>query len=452
MLDKSSKIYVAGHNGLVGSAIWNNLLQRGYTNLVGRSHKELDLTDQYAVKKFFDEEQPDAVVLAAAFVGGIMANSLYRADFIMMNMKIQCNVISESYAHGVKKLLFLGSTCIYPKNAPQPMKEDCLLTSPLEYTNEEYAIAKIAGLKMCESYNLQYGTNYIAVMPTNLYGPNDNFHLENSHVMPAMMRKVYLAKLIHEGAWDKIAIDLNKRPVEGVTGEGLNSLDSSDSCSFKENPCHPCDPCSSKDNPCHPSNPCSSKEKFSNSQILDSKDNTSFSSLSMLENRKKVLDVLSKYGIEDNKVTLWGTGTPLREFLWSEDMADASVHVLLNVDFKDVIGIEKYSSVHYGASTDGAVDRNHSEGRGGAIPSLGEIRNCHINVGTGKELTIRELSELVVKAVGFEGVVEFDASKPDGTMRKLIDVSKLHSLGWHHHVEIEEGVAKLFQWYKQSLS
>ena len=442
MLSKESKIYVAGHNGLVGSAIWNNLLQRGYTNLVGRSHKELDLTDQYAVKKFFDEEQPDAVVLAAAFVGGIMANSLYRADFIMMNMKIQCNVISEAYAHGVKKLLFLGSTCIYPKNAPQPMKEDCLLTSPLEYTNEEYAIAKIAGLKMCESYNLQYGTNYIAVMPTNLYGPNDNFHLENSHVMPAMMRKVYLAKLIHDGEWDKIAIDLNKRPVEGVNGSGLtvnDSCDSSNSCSSKDNPCHPCDPCSSK-------------EKFSNSQILDSKDNTSFSSLSMLENRKKVLDVLAKYGIEDNKVTLWGTGTPLREFLWSEDMADASVHVLLNVNFSDIIGIEKYSSVHYGASTDGAVDRNHSAGRGGYIPSLGEIRNCHINVGTGKELTIRELSELVVKAVGFEGTVEFDASKPDGTMRKLIDVSKLHSLGWTHKVEIEDGVAKLFQWYKESLN
>ncbi len=396
-LEKSSKIYVAGHNGLVGSAIWNNLLQRGYTNLVGRSHKDLDLTDQYAVKKFFDEEQPDAVVLAAAFVGGIMANSLYRADFIMMNMKIQCNAISEAYAHGVKKLLFLGSTCIYPKNAPQPMKENCLLTSPLEYTNEEYAIAKIAGLKMCESYNLQYGTNYIAVMPTNLYGPNDNFHLENSHVMPAMRRKVYLAKLIHDGEWDKIAIDLNKRPVEGVTGKGLDS----------------CDSCSSK--------------------------------------KEEILRVLAKYGIYDNRVLLWGTGKPLREFLWSEDMADASVHVLLNVDFKDVIGIDKYSSVHYGASTDGAVDRNHSEGRGGAIPSLGEIRNCHINVGTGKELTIRQLSELVVKVVGFEGEVAFDASKPDGTMRKLIDVSKLHSLGWHHHVEIEEGVAKLFQWYKSSL-
>ena len=423
MLSKDSKIYVAGHNGLVGSAIWNNLLQRGYTNLVGRSHKELDLTDQVAVKKFFDEEQPDAVVLAAAFVGGIMANMLYRADFIMMNMKIQCNVISEAYAHGVKKLLFLGSTCIYPKNAPQPMKEDCLLTSPLEYTNEEYAIAKIAGLKMCESYNLQYGTNYIAVMPTNLYGPNDNFHLENSHVMPAMMRKVYLAKLIHDGAWDKIAIDLNKRPVEGVTGEGLtntnltndtnNEFSNSPILDSKKNPCHPCDPCSSK--------------------------------------KEKVLSVLSKYGIYDNRVVLWGTGTPLREFLWSEDMADASVHVLLNVNFSDIIGIEKYSSVHYGASTDGAVDRNHSAGRGGAIPKLGEIRNCHINVGTGKELTIRELSELVVKAVGFEGVVEFDASKPDGTMRKLIDVSKLHSLGWTHQVEIDEGVKRLFEWYKQSL-
>ena len=388
MLDKNSKIYVAGHRGLVGSAIWNNLLSRGYQNLVGRSHSELDLTDQLAVRRFFDEERPDAVVLAAAFVGGIMANSLYRADFIMMNMKIQCNVISEAYAHGVRKLLFLGSTCIYPKNAPQPMTEDCLLTSPLEYTNEEYAIAKIAGLKMCESYNLQYGTDYIAVMPTNLYGPNDNFHLENSHVMPAMMRKVYLSKLIHDGAWDSIARDMDRRPVEGVSGSS---------------------------------------------------------------SREEILAVLSRYGIEDNRVTLWGTGTPLREFLWSEDMADASVHVLLNVSFSDIIGSERYSSVHYGASTDGAVDRNHSAGRGGAIPSLGEIRNCHINVGTGKELTIRELSQLVVDAVGFEGEVFFDATKPDGTPRKLIDVSKLHSLGWTHSVEIDEGVRKLFEWYRSTL-
>lgn len=388
MLDKNSKIYIAGHHGLVGSAIWNNLKRRGYNNLVGRSHSELDLTDQVAVKRFFDEERPDAVVLAAAFVGGIMANFLYRADFIMQNMMMQCNVIGNAYSHGVKKLLFLGSTCIYPKDAPQPMKEDVLLTSPLEYSNEEYAIAKIAGLKMCESYNLQYGTNYIAVMPTNLYGPNDNFHLENSHVMPAMMRKVYLAKLIHDGDWDAIRTDMNKRPVEGVTGANGND---------------------------------------------------------------EILAVLAKYGISDNKVVLWGTGTPLREFLWSEDMADASVHVLLNVDFKDIIGIEKYSSVFYGKTTTGAVDRNNSEGRGGAIPSLGEIRNCHINVGTGKELTIRELSELIVKTVGFEGVVEFDASKPDGTPRKLIDVEKLHSLGWTHKVEIEDGVQKLFDWYRDSL-
>ena len=401
MLDKNSKIYVAGHNGLVGSAIWNNLKQRGYTNLVGRSHKELDLTDQYAVKKFFDDERPDAVVLAAAFVGGIMANSLYRADFIMVNMKIQCNVISEAYAHGVKKLLFLGSTCIYPKNAPQPMKEDCLLTSPLEYTNEEYAIAKIAGLKMCESYNLQYGTNYIAVMPTNLYGPNDNFHLENSHVMPAMMRKICLAKLLHEGDWQKIRRDLTIRPV------GAN---------IEEN----------------------------GEQVRYVIDGTSDEAL--------IRKILAWYGIEDNKVTLWGTGTPLREFLWSEDMADASVHILLNVDFKDIIGIEKYSSVHYGVATDGVVDRNHSTGRGGAIPALGEIRNCHINVGTGKELTVRALSELIVKAVGFKGTVEFDINKPDGTMRKLIDVSKLHSLGWTHKVEIEDGVQKLFEWYKNSIS
>ena len=384
MISKNSKIYVAGHHGLVGSAIWNNLKARGYHNLVGRTHKELDLTDQVAVRRFFDEERPEAVVLAAAFVGGIMANSLYRADFIMMNMKIQCNVISEAYAHGVKKLLFLGSTCIYPKNAPQPMREDALLTSPLEYTNEEYAIAKIAGLKMCESYNLQYGTNYIAVMPTNLYGPNDNFHLENSHVLPAMIRKVYLAKLLHDGNWEAIRHDVDKWPVEGVSG--ANS-------------------------------------------------------------KEELLAVLAKYGIYDNRVVLWGTGTPLREFLWSEDMADASVHVLLNVDFSDIIGIEKYSSVHYGASTDGSVDRNASVGRGGAIPALGEIRNCHINVGTGKELTIRQLSELVVRTVGFEGVVEFDATKPDGTPRKLIDVSKLHSLGWTHKIEIEEGVRRLFEWY-----
>lgn len=399
-LDKNSKIFVAGHRGLVGSAIWNNLESRGYHNLVGRTHRELDLTDQQAVKRFFDEEQPDAVVLAAAFVGGIMANSLYRADFIMQNMKMQCNVIEQAYKHHVKKLLFLGSTCIYPKNAPQPMKEDALLTSPLEYTNEEYAIAKISGLKMCESYNLQYGTNYIAVMPTNLYGPNDNFHLENSHVLPAMMRKVYLSKLIHDGDWDAIRVDMNKRPInppaklQAIIGEG--NVDGGNDA-------------------------------------------------------ERILQALAFYGIEDNKVTLWGDGSPLREFLWSEDMADASVYVLLNVDFKDIIGIEKYSSVFYGVKADGEVNRNNSEGRGGAIPSLGEIRNCHINVGTGKELTIKQLAEKVVATVGFEGQLCWDQDKPNGTPRKLIDVSKLHRLGWHHKVEIDEGVRKLYAWYQASL-
>jgi GDP-L-fucose synthetase len=385
---KEDKIYIAGHKGLVGSAIWKNLESRGYTNLVGKTHAELDLTNQQQVADFFAKEKPKAVVLAAAFVGGIMANSLYRADFIMQNMMMQCNVIHEAYKSGVDKLLFLGSTCIYPKEAPQPMTEDVLLTSPLEYTNEPYAIAKIAGLKMCESYNLQYGTNYIAVMPTNLYGPNDNFHLENSHVMPAMIRKIYLAKLMDDGNWEEVKRDLNLRPVEGIDGSA---------------------------------------------------------------SQKMILSILSKYGIFPNKVELWGTGSPYREFLWSEDMADASVHLLLNVDFKDIIGIDKYSSVQCGVKANAIVNRNETKSRGGAIPTLGEIRNCHINVGTGKELTIKELAYLVVKTVGFSGEIVFDTSKPDGTLRKLISVEKLHSLGWQHKVEIEEGVARLFAWYKETM-
>ena len=356
MLDKQSKIYVAGHHGLVGSAIWNNLKARGYENLVGRSHKELDLLDPVAVKQFFDEERPDAVVLAAAHVGGIMANLNYRADFIYQNLQIQQNVIGESFRHGVKKLLFLGSTCIYPRMAPQPMKEDALLTSELEYTNEPYAIAKIAGLKMCESFSLQYGCNYVAVMPTNLYGPNDNFHLENSHVLPAMIRKAHLAKCLNEGLWDDLRRDLDLRPVEGVTGKNTET---------------------------------------------------------------EITAELAKFGITAEAVTLWGTGSPMREFLWSEDMADASVHVLLNVDFKDTYA-----------------------------PGEKEVRNCHINVGTGKELSIRELAEKVIKTVGFKGELRWDASKPDGTPRKLTDVSKLHALGWHHKVEIDDGVQKLYDWYK----
>ena len=354
-MEKNAKIYVAGHHGLVGSAIFKNLQEKGYTNVIGRSHAELDLMDGVAVKKFFDDEQPEYVILAAAHVGGIMANSLYRADFIYQNLQIQQNVIGESFRHGVKKLLFLGSTCIYPRDAEQPMKEDALLTSPLEYTNEPYAIAKIAGLKMCESFNLQYGTNYIAVMPTNLYGPNDNFHLERSHVLPAMVRKIHLGKCLHEGDWDAVRRDLDARPVEGVDGKA---------------------------------------------------------------SQQAILDVLGKYGVTPSEVRLWGTGTPLREFLWSEEMADASVFVMEHVDFKDTYR-----------------------------PGEKDIRNCHINIGTGKEITIRRLAELIVQEVGYQGRLTFDPSKPDGTMRKLTDVTKLHRLGWHHKIEIEEGVQRMYAWY-----
>lgn len=372
MLDKNTKIYVAGHHGLVGSAIWNNLKSRGYNNLVGKSHSELDLLDPIAVKQFFDEEQPEAVVLAAAHVGGIMANLQYRADFIYQNLQIQQNVIGESWKHGVKKLLFLGSTCIYPRKAPQPMPEDCLLTSPLEYTNEPYAIAKIAGLKMCESFNLQYGTNYIAVMPTNLYGPNDNFHLENSHVLPAMIRKIYLAKCLYENDWEAVRKDIGLRPVS-VMRDG---------------------------------------QKFVVNALSDEND---------------IIDVLAHYGITKEAVTLWGTGSPMREFLWSEEMADASVHVLLNVDFKDT-----YTDV-----------RN--------ADNINEIRNCHINVGTGKDISIREVAEKIMAEIGFKGELRWDRSKPDGTLKKLTDVSKLHRLGWHHKIEIEEGIHRLYQWYLQGI-
>ena len=354
MLDKNAKIYVAGHRGLVGSAIWKNLQDKGYTNLIGKTHKEVDLLDAIAVRRFFDEEQPEYVFLAAAFVGGIMANSIYRADFIYKNLQIQQNVIGESFRHNVKKLLFLGSTCIYPRDAEQPMKEEVLLTSPLEYTNEPYAIAKIAGLKMCESFNLQYGTNYIAVMPTNLYGPNDNFDLERSHVLPAMIRKIHLAHCLKQGDWDAIRKDLDLRPVEGIGGTG---------------------------------------------------------------SKEDILTILAKYGISDNEVKLWGTGTPLREFLWSEEMADASVYIMEHIDFQDV------------------------------RPEGNEVRNTHINIGTGKELSIKEVATLIQEKIGFDGELVFDASKPDGTLCKLTDVSKLHALGWHHKIEIAEGVELLYNWY-----
>jgi len=312
-MQKTSKIYVAGHRGLVGSAIVKNLTCKGYTNIVTRTHAELDLTHQHAVTEFFEREKPEYVFLAAAKVGGIVANNTFRADFIYVNMQIQNNVIHQSYVHGVKKLLFLGSTCIYPKNAPQPMSEDSLLTSELEYTNEPYAIAKIAGIKMCESYNLQYGTNFISVMPTNLYGPNDNFDLETSHVLPALIRKIHEAK--QRG---------------------------------------------------------------------------------------------------DKEVEIWGSGKPRREFLYSEDMADACVFIMENVDFQDV-----------------AKDKK-------------EVRNTHINIGTGKDVSIQELAELIQNVVDYKGTLVYNISKPDGTMLKLCDSSKLHALGWSHKMELEEGIKTVY--------
>lgn len=346
-MDKASKIYVAGHRGLVGSALLENLQQKGYSNIITRTHKELDLTNQVDVAQFFQSEKPDYVFLAAAKVGGIVANNVYRAEFIHDNLMIQNNVIHQSYLNGVKKLLFLGSTCIYPKEAPQPMREDYLLTDTLEYTNEPYAIAKIAGIKMCESYNLQYGTNFISVMPTNLYGPNDNFDLEKSHVLPALIRKIHLAKLLHENRLDEILSD---------TG-------------------------------------------FSN-----------------IEEAKAYL---SSFGVSENGVEIWGTGKPKREFLWSKDMADACVFIMEHRDFKDT----------------------YSEGQK-------EIRNTHINIGTGEDISIKELAELIKDIIGFEGELVYNTDKPDGTLRKLTDVSKLNALGWKHKMNLENGIKEMYEWYR----
>ena len=344
-MDKNGKIYVAGHRGLVGSAIVKDLQSKGYTNIVTRTRQELDLTDHLAVADFFAQEKPDYVFLAAAKVGGIVANNTYRADFLYENLQIQNNVIHQSYLGGVKKLLFLGSTCIYPKEAPQPMREDSLLTGPLEYTNEPYAIAKIAGIKLCESYNLQYGTNFIAVQPTNLYGHNDNFDLEKSHVVPALIRKIHLAKLLSEGDHRGVMTDLG------------------------------------------------------------------------IEDPGKAQEVLDRFGVSATSVEIWGSGKPRREFLWSDDMANACVYVMEKVDFADV-------SV-----------------------GMSDVRNTHINIGTGQDISIRELAEMIQKVVGFTGELKFNTSKPDGTMKKLTDCSKIHSLGWKHSVELEEGIQRLYDWY-----
>ncbi len=398
-MNKDSKIYVAGHNGLVGSAITKILKGKGYTIVIGQSSTELNLMDTNAVNAFFETEKPEYVILAAAKVGGIVANSTYRGQFIYENLMIQNNVIHAAYVNKVKKLLFLGSTCIYPRDAPQPMSEDCLLTGPLEYTNEPYAIAKIAGIKLCESYNLQYGTNFISVMPTNLYGPNDNFDLEKSHVLPAMLRKMYLGKCLEENNWDAIRDDLNKNPIEGISGDGKTKRGRDEGT-----------------------------ERRSDGETGRKEEEK------LSDNENAILTVLNKYGIRvtqsphhplspspPQKVTveIWGSGTPMREFLWSEEMADACVYLMENIDFKDVA--------------------SHA------------VRNTHINIGTGKEISIRDLAYLIKEKVGFKGELVFNTSKPDGTMRKLTDPSKLHNLGWHYQIEIGEGVERLLKWYIGSL-
>ena len=361
-MNKNSKIYVAGHRGLVGSAIIKNLISKGYTNIITRTHKELDLINQKAVEEFFEKEKPEYVILAAAKVGGIVANNTYRADFIYENLQVQNNVIHQSYVHKVKKLLFLGSTCIYPKEAPQPMSEDSLLTSPLEYTNEPYAIAKIAGIKMCESYNIQYNTNFISVMPTNLYGPNDNFDLEKSHVLPALIRKIHLAKLLNEKRYDEVVKDLN------------------------------------------------------------------------LSNINEAKEYLAKFGVDENQVEIWGTGKPRREFLYSEDMADACVYILENRDF-----IDTYQT----------IDSSNDTCTPNSVKST-EIRNTHINIGTGVDISIKELAELIQVIIGFNGNLAFNTDKPDGTMVKLTDPSKLHNLGWKHKVDLKDGIKTMYEWYLNS--
>ncbi|MEI8013187.1 MAG: GDP-L-fucose synthase [Candidatus Omnitrophota bacterium] len=367
-MEKNSKIYVAGHNGLVGSAIWKNLQSKGYINLIGRTFAELDLRNQQAVSDFFALENPEYVILAAAKVGGIMANNVYRGEFIYENLMVQNNVIHQAYVNGVKKLLFLGSTCIYPKEAPQPMKEEYLLTGPLEHTNEPYAIAKIAGIKLCESYNIQYGTNFISVMPTNLYGPNDNFDLEKSHVLPALLRKVHLGKLLEDGNFAALAEDLQKEDAikETLSGIGVSS-----------------------------SIPRSSSSSF-DSPV------TRHPSLVTVE--------------------IWGSGIPMREFMWSEDMADACVYLMELDNRSSVIPTKVWTQSQTAEAS-------------------------FVNIGTGIEISIRDLAHLVKKIVGFKGELIFNASKPDGTMRKVTDVSRLHSLGWKHKVNLEEGIVKYYQWY-----
>jgi GDP-L-fucose synthase len=356
-MNKEAKIYIAGHRGLVGSAILNRLKIEGYNNFVLKTSARLDLRDSRAVATFFEKEKPEYVFLAAAKVGGIMANNTYRGEFLYDNLMIQNNVIHHSYLHKVKKLLFLGSTCIYPKNAGQPIREEYLLTDILEYTNEPYAIAKIAGIKMCEGYNLQYGTNFISAMPTNLYGPNDNFDPELAHVLPALLRKIHLGKALETSDWETLRADLEKLPIRGVDGSA---------------------------------------------------------------SEEKIIRTLSDLGIVKNaKVTveIWGSGKPMREFLWVKDMAKACSFLM-----------------------------NKHDAKGKNDPDR-EIRNTHINIGTGSDITIAGLAELIKRIVGFGGDFVFNTEKPDGTFRKLTDVSRINKMGWKAEVTLEKGLEKMYDWY-----
>ncbi len=366
-MKKTDKIYIAGHNGLVGSAIMRNLKSKGYNNFVTTSYPEYDLSNQQTTLDFFEKERPKYVFLAAAKVGGIVANNTYRADFIYQNLMIQNNIIFACYKYEAK-MLFLGSSCIYPKYAPQPMTENSLLTSELEYTNEPYAIAKIAGIKTMESFNLQYGTNFISVMPTNLYGENDNFDLEKSHVLPAIIRKMHLAKCLMDNNWIAIKKDLKKNPIEKVNENSLET---------------------------------------------------------------EILNILEKYGIRKDKkqtsMELWGTGTPRREFLHSNDLADACVFLMENVDFKDVL-------------------KNEFGVENPTFPLTSpEIRNTHINIGVGTDQTIKELAEIVQEIIGFEGQIIWNSDKPDGTPQKLLDVSKLHRYGWKAKTDFRQGIAEVIK-------
>lgn len=366
-MDKNSKIYIAGHKGLVGSAIKRKLIEYGFANIIETEFPPYDLTNQKIVADFFEKEKPEYVFLAAAKVGGIYANNTYRVQFIYDNLMIQNNIIHQSFLHGVKKLLFLGSSCIYPKNCPQPIKEEYLLTGDLEYTNEPYAIAKIAGIIMCESYNIQYGKNFISVMPTNLYGPNDNYNLETSHVLPAMIRKMHLAKCLENNDWSAIKKDFKKYPIEGTSGE------------------------------------------LSENDILRILNN--YGIKLNLNNNKEISS-----GHNSVTLTLWGTGTPYREFMYVDDAADACIFLMNNVDYEDL--------------------KNPS--------NFGEIKNTHINIGTGKDTTLKDLANLIQKVIGFKGDISWDHSKPDGTFRKMLDVSKINKFGWKEKVSLEEGTKIIY--------